>query len=597
MDIAPQSDLPLHQRLGGVLRNQVPVMPPSQIIISAETSIADLIRSLQEKAESPRIALHLAGQFEAADLGPLLEASHRLALAYVADPCANAAAACNAFAGARVPLALTAHCYDRADLVAVMTNSAFQILLIDPIAIGGPDPVRALAVLAELCGIEVGIDARNEDEHQAASAAGLSATLESCTRPLLLSADAAQKRVGTTNTITISRHAAALPEIAHIRLRRVSVPMRQLYVSAMYMRRTTERIIIEIETTDGQTGFGETNGTPDVAAICAEMARKLLGHSPLDHLSLRRTCVGPMTASRNGLRDWSAWAGLEMALLDWRGRHLGQPLRSLLGPGGADSHEVVCHIPALMLDQPVNRRDLPRLFADPGRRRQVVEHTLHQRQQCGFTAFKIKSTGTDPDWDVAVLRDLRAALGPDVKLRWDPNANYPPAEAAALAQRLEELKLEFYEDPTRGIAGMAQVRGHVSTPLATNMCVITFDHLSHAIRQPCVDVVLADVVMWGGPQSIVDLAAVAPLLGLDLTIHSAFEVGIGTAMNLHLAAALPPIRRAIDFGLENMEQELITPRIPARDGRVRAPDGPGLGVTPDWDQIGRCLIEDVTIAV
>jgi glucarate dehydratase len=285
-----------------------------------------------------------------------------------------------------------------------------------------------------------------------------------------------------------------------------------------------------------------------------------------------------------------------MALLDWRGRHLGQPLRSLLGPGGADSHEVVCHIPALVLEQPVDRGDLPRLFADPGRRHQVVQHTLHQKRHAGFTAFKIKSTGTDPDWDVALLRDLRATLGRDVKLRWDPNANYPPAEATALVQRLEELKLEFYEDPTRGIAGMAQVRAHVSTPLATNMCVITFDHLSHAIRQRCVDVVLADVVMWGGPQSIVDLARITPLLGLDLTIHSAFEVGTGTAMNLHLAAALGPIHRAIDFGLENMEHELITPGIPVRDGRVRAPDGPGLGVTPNWDQVARCLTEDITIA-
>ncbi|HEY6433110.1 MAG TPA: enolase C-terminal domain-like protein, partial [Acetobacteraceae bacterium] len=202
---------------------------------------------------------------------------------------------------------------------------------------------------------------------------------------------------------------------------------------------------------------------------------------------------------------------------------------------------------------------------------------------------------TDPDWDVALLRDLRAALGPAVSLRWDPNANYPPAEAAGLTQRLEELKLEFYEDPTRGIAGMAQVRAHVSTPLATNMCVISFDHLAHAIRQPCVDVLLADVVMWGGPQAIVDLAGVAPLLGLDLTIHSAFELGIGTAMNLHLAAALAPIRRPVDFGLENMEHELVTPRIPVRDGKVRAPDGPGLGVTLDRDELARCQTEAVTI--
>jgi glucarate dehydratase len=138
---------------------------------------------------------------------------------------------------------------------------------------------------------------------------------------------------------------------------------------------------------------------------------------------------------------------------------------------------------------------------------------------------------------------------------------------------------------------MAQVRAHAATKLATNMCVITFDQLAHVVRQPCVDVVLADVVMWGGPQSIVDLAAVLPLLGLELTIHSAFEVGIGTAMNLQLAAALAPIRRAIDFGLENMGAELITPRIPVERGRVRVPTGPGLGVEPDWEEVAQYATE------
>ncbi|MGH7155066.1 MAG: mandelate racemase/muconate lactonizing enzyme family protein, partial [Acetobacteraceae bacterium] len=416
--------------------------------------------------------------------------------------------------------------------------------------------------------------------------------LESCTRPMLLG-DAAVG-LAVNGHVAMDDPAPSQPVISRVRLHRVSVKMRQLYVSAMYMRRTTERVIIEIETADGRIGYGETNGTAEVVATCIDMARKLTGRCPLDHQTLRRACVGPMVASRNGLRDWSAWAGLEMALLDWRGRYIGQPLRTVLGGAGAIEQEVVCHIPALMLDQPVDRRDLPLLFADAGRRRQVVEHALHQHHEGGFTAFKIKSTGTSPDWDTALLHDLRAALGPHVKLRWDPNANYPPAEAAVLAQRLEELKLEFYEDPTRGIAGMAQVRAHVTTPLATNMCVITFDHLAHAIRQPCVDVVLADVVMWGGPQSIIDLSGITPLLGLDLTIHSAFEVGIGTAMNLHLAGALAPVRRAIDFGLENMELQLITPRIPVRNGRVRAPEGPGLGVMPNWDEVARCLTDDVT---
>ncbi len=597
---------------GGVLRREMALavrinanetispIPALRLVVlaSAETSRPALEQALEraagQLAAGVALAVRLDGQFHPAELGRLCEIGQRLGLVAIADPCADLADACRGFAGARVPLAISAHRHSPAELARAMAAGGFEILLIDPGRLdGGAEAVRGLAIAAELSGVEVGLVAVGQDDARVADTVALAATLESCTQPLLVSAETAARVAGPGGFQTgLPRPLDATPRIGRITFRRVSVPMRQLYVSAMYMRRTTERLFIEIETNDGQRGFGETNGTAEVVATCAEMARKLLGACPLDHLPLRRACVGPMTASRNGLRDWSAWAGLEMALFDWQGRQQNQPIFRMLGGRGETSIEAVCHIPALVLDEPVDRRDLPKLFADPGRRHQVVEHTLHQQHHAGFTAFKIKSTGTCPDWDVALLRDLRAALGDGVKLQWDPNANYPPAQAAALVQRLEELKLEYYEDPTRGIAGMAQVRAHVGTKLATNMCVITFDHLAHAIRQPCVDVVLADVVMWGGPQSIVDLAAVLPPLGLELTIHSAFEVGIGTAMNLQLAAALAPIRRAVDFGLENMEAELITPRIRVQRGRVRVPDGPGLGVEPDWDEVVRYMTEE-----
>ena len=127
-----------------------------------------------------------------------------------------------------------------------------------------------------------------------------------------------------------------------------------------------------------------------------------------------------------------------------------------------------------------------------------------------------------------------------MKLRWDPNASYPPAQATVLCQQLEELNLEYYEDPIHGIPGMAQLRARMKTPLATNMCVVNFDHLAAVLHRPCVDVVLADLVMWGGIQSMADLGGVTPLFGFDLTIHSAFELGIGMAANLQVAAASIP---------------------------------------------------------
>ena len=175
------------------------------------------------------------------------------------------------------------------------------------------------------------------------------------------------------------------PTITRITLHRVSVPMRQLYVSAMYMRRTTERIIVELETSDGARGFGETNGTDEVLQSVERMARKLIGQNPLDRLRLRQAMAGPTVGSRNGLADWQALAGLDMALFDWAGRHFDMPIWRLLGGSGGRDFEAVAHIPALLLDEPVDRRELPRLFTDPGA-------PARDRRSCACTCIAIPAS-------------------------------------------------------------------------------------------------------------------------------------------------------------------------------------------------------------
>ena len=568
--------------------------------------LAGITRTLDPNVE---LALQLDGQLQPGVVEILREAGRHWTLAYIADPCSDLGDSCRAFAHGAPPLALTAHRYTPRDLARAMTAAGPQILLVDPVRVGGPEAVRMLATAANLTGIEIGLVAHEDTTVAACYAGHLAATLHACTQPLVVSVAVAAALSDANGAMLIedcteidwttprpSRPSRrARPTIARVVLHRVSVPMRQLYVSAMYMRRTTERIVIELETSDGAKGFGETNGTDEVLQSCARMARRLIGQDPLDRLRLRQAMAGPTVGSRNGLVDWAALAGLDMALFDWAGRFHAQPIWRLLGGEGRHSFEAVAHIPALLLDEPIDRQELPRLFADPGRITELVDHALHLHHDPGFTAFKVKCTGTSPAWDVAILRALRTALGDAVKLRWDPNASYPPAQATVLCQQLEELNLEYYEDATSTIAGMAQLRARMKTPLATNMCLVNFDHLATALRQPCVDVILADLVMWGGPQSMVELGDVAPLFGFDFTIHSAFELGIGMAANLQVAAALDPVRRAIDFGLENMVHELIVPHIPVRDGRVAVPDAPGLGVEPDWDTIARCKTDVTTI--
>ncbi len=383
--------------------------------------------------------------------------------------------------------------------------------------------------------------------------------------------------------------------IERVRLSRVKIPLATVYVSSMYVMPATWRTVIEVEAGGGLVGLGETLGTDEVFRLTAALASRWIGHDPLDRRGLTASFARSGFDNRAGRNGWSALGGLELALWDLAGRAFGVSVSALLGGATRERVELVCPIPAVAVERPVTPVELDRHQADLGNVDRVADWAEAQREQSGFGAFKYKSTARSPAWDEAVMRALRARLGAEARLRFDPNGGYPPVEAIRLCDRLEELDLEFFEDPTDDLEGLARLRRRARTPVATNMAVVEPAHLPAAIRRKAVDVVLADVFMWGGVGRWRDLVAVADGFGLEVGVHSLFETGVATALNLHLAAAHPSIRRANDSGLHLMGADVTTGLGPIANGALGVPTGPGLGVTLDRAELDRWTVGPVTV--
>ena len=113
---------------------------------------------------------------------------------------------------------------------------------------------------------------------------------------------------------------------------------------------------------------------------------------------------------------------------------------------------------------------------------------------------------------MAAIEALRAAF-PDHPLRLDPNAAWTPQTSVKVASGLAGI-LEYLEDPTPDIDGMAEVAQQAPMPLATNMCVVAFDHLAPAVAANAVKVVLSDHHYWGGLQRSRLLAGICDTFGL-----------------------------------------------------------------------------------
>jgi glucarate dehydratase len=188
------------------------------------------------------------------------------------------------------------------------------------------------------------------------------------------------------------------------------------------------------------------------------------------------------------------------------------------------------------------------------------------------------------------MRAMQAHFAGKFKLRIDPNARWKTETAIRISKGLKDLNLEYYEDPVRGQAAMAEVRTATGLPMSTNMCVTRFEHVPEAVRRQPVDVVLADHHYWGGITACQELGRICETFGWKVSQHSNNHAGVTMAAMIHLAAAVPQLTMASDTHYPWLVEKwdiIEGGKLPIRGGRMSIPDGPGLGVRLDLDRVAR----------
>ncbi|MFZ2294193.1 MAG: enolase C-terminal domain-like protein, partial [Polaromonas sp.] len=229
------------------------------------------------------------------------------------------------------------------------------------------------------------------------------------------------------------------------------------------------RSIIEIETSDGRLGISETYGdNPMLQAL--EQARALVvGLSPFDLNQMEQRVRASIKPGQGGVEFELApgshtakdaekvISALEVAMLDLQGQLLNLPVCDLLG--GAIRDEVpysayLFYKYAEHVDKPYG----PDAWGEALTPEQLVVQARAMVDQYGFKSIKLKGGVFEPAQEIAGIKALRKAF-PNHPLRLDPNANWSLQTSIDAAPELDEL-LEYYEDPTPGLEGMAELAKH-----------------------------------------------------------------------------------------------------------------------------------------
>jgi glucarate dehydratase len=337
------------------------------------------------------------------------------------------------------------------------------------------------------------------------------------------------------------------------------------------------RTVVEVETDDGITGLGEMGGGGESAALAfAGLKPYLVGHDPFDLNRMRYAICNPTASLYNNRTQLHA--ALEFACLDIIGKKLGVPVYQLLGGRVRDEVAFASY--------------LFYRYADPNSGQgevRTVDQLLNQAKALkaahGFTAHKLKAGVFDPDYELECYRAL-AATFPNDTFRYDPNAALSVEQALRFGQAIANLRNDYFEDPTWGLAGMRRLREKLSTPLATNTVVIDFEQLATNVRDPAVDVILLDTTFWGGIRACVRAAQICETFGLGIAVHSSGELGIQLSTMLHLGAVLPNLVFAGDAHYHHLTDDIIAGgKMSYKSGRIPVPHSPGLGVTLDQQKV------------
>jgi L-alanine-DL-glutamate epimerase-like enolase superfamily enzyme len=266
-------------------------------------------------------------------------------------------------------------------------------------------------------------------------------------------------------------------------------------------------------------------------------------------------------------RNWSgvaayAIAGLELALLDIKGKAFGAPVAELLGGVGRERVPVIGY---LFIDEPE---------ANAQKAADFVE--------AGFTELKLK-VGRDLTQDYDTLAAIRDRIGYDVKIRIDANMNWSVPAAIKWIKALEQFELQFTEQPVPDfdLEGMATVRRAVSSPIAADEACTSVRSALELIKAEACDVFVVYPSEAGGLSRALQIASLAAAAGKWCAIGSWAELGVATTANVHLAAASSNFPFANDTHYPLQRADVLAEPVEIVDGRIDVSREPGFGITLD----------------
>ena len=369
------------------------------------------------------------------------------------------------------------------------------------------------------------------------------------------------------------------------------------YSQQYYTKRTAH--LVEVETDEGITGWGECFGAGNIALANKGIVEKIIqpiviGMDPVDRDVIWHQVYNLMRDHGQKGMPLQSLSGVDIALWDIAGKVSGLPLYQLIG--GAHRNRIDVYGYGMML-RPESADSLVSRFT----------YEAAAIKEMGFKATKMK-VGLGPKDDVRLIEAVRQGVGEDYRFMVDANHAYTTHDAFYVGRAMEDFNPYWFEEPVapEDLEGYRELRNGLNVNISGGEAEFNRWGWRALLESRGLDIAQPEVCALGGISEYLRVLALCHAHFTPVVNH-VWGSAIAVATNMHLLAAMPPLPGGLhpwepmlefDTTHNMFRDELLTVpldiqrQVAASNGTVGLPEGPGIGVTPDSDFIKKFSLHD-----